>query len=365
MDSHRLALLVAVVAASGSCSQQAAQVVGSTDAALSSDARSPLLLDASPIININLDSRSVTADGVAAAEAVICSIIRLAPQTIYPEVMIAQDISGSMAGDRWQNTKAALVDVANTLDNRFRLGLYFFPKLKASASNSCELEKLPAGQYVNVAPALGNGTKIKTALDQLDGSPPYGGTPTAEALPIVRDYLKSHSTSPAGTPKYVILSTDGSPNCTPPTGDGDSTNDPVSQAATSTAIKGLRDDGVISYVIGYAIDSNLQSVMNGWAATGGGSAKYINVTNQQSLSAALVSIANAIVSCEYQLDTTPSNPSYVRVQIDGQAVKFGDQNGWTMTGDRLILQGTACSLLRDGQQHDLNVQVECEPVIIW
>jgi hypothetical protein len=171
MDSHRLALLVAVVAASGSCSQQAAQVVGSTDAALSSDARSPLLLDASPIININLDSRSVTADGVAAAEAVICSIIRLAPQTIYPEVMIAQDISGSMAGDRWQNTKAALVDVANTLDNRFRLGLYFFPKLKASASNSCELEKLPAGQYVNVAPALGNGTKIKTALDQLDGSP--------------------------------------------------------------------------------------------------------------------------------------------------------------------------------------------------
>jgi hypothetical protein len=101
--------------------------------------------------------------------------------------------------------------VANTLDSRFPLGLYFFPKLKASASNSCELEALPAGQYVDVVPALGNGGKIKAALDQLDSSPPYGGTPTAEALPIVRDYFLNHSTAPVGTPKYVILATDGSP----------------------------------------------------------------------------------------------------------------------------------------------------------
>jgi hypothetical protein len=104
--------------------------------------------------------------------------------------------------------------------------------------------------------------------------------------------------------------------------------------------------------------------MNGWAAAGGGLDKYVNVTNQQSLTTALTSIANAIVSCEYDLDSAPSNPSYVRVQIDGKSIKFGDPDGWTLTSRHLTLQGTACSSLRDGQPHDLNVQVECEPVII-
>lgn len=357
MGSHSLVVLVGILGVA--CSQQVSPGGNGANGGTSSG-NSSLLPDGSAIPS-NLDSGGGTDP---AADAGICSTLRLTPQALYPEVMIAQDISGSMAGDRWRNTKAALVDVAKTFDSRFRLGLYFFPKLKAAVSNSCELGKLPAGQYVDVTPALGNGSKIKAALDQLDATPPYGGTPTAEALPVVRDYFVNHSAAPAGTPKYVILSTDGSPNCTPPSGDGDNSNDPVSQAATTTAITGLRDDKVTTYVVGYAIDSNLRSVMNGWAVAGGGSDKYVNVTNQQSLTTALTSIANAIVSCEYELDVTPSNPSYVRVQIDGKSLKFGDPNGWTLSTRHLTLQGTACSSLRDGQPHDLNVQVECDPVVI-
>jgi hypothetical protein len=354
-----------MMVATVSCSPKVVQTRDRADSGVPPDT----LADAAPLdirpIAIHLDASSAATDGDVGAEAPICSIIQLAPQTIYPEVMIAQDISGSMAGARWTNTKAALVDLANTLDNRLRLGIYFFPRPHASTSNSCELQTFPAGQYVDVAPALGNGFYIKAALDQLDTGGPYGGTPTAEALAVIRDYFLHHSTAPVGTPKYVILVTDGSPNCTPPTGDGDSTNDPISQAATSAAIQNLRSDGTHTYVVGYEIETILQPVMNEWAVVGGGSDQYINVTNQQSLSIAIVSIVNVIVPCEYKLDTMPSNPSFVRVQLDGETLKLDDQNGWTLTTSQLVLQGTSCSRLRDGQQHALHVQVECEPVVIF
>jgi Mg-chelatase subunit ChlD len=363
MNVHGFRLLLASLVVTISCNSKVGQV-GGADSSVPSGTRADGSQADIPTFPINLDVANAAIDGNVGAEASICSTIQLTPEAIYPEVMIAQDISGSMDGTRWTNTKAALVDLASTLDNRLRLGIYFFPKLQAPASNSCQLPTFPAGQYVDVAPALGNGPNIKAALNQLDSHRPYGGTPTAEALPIIRDYFLHHSTAPVGTPKYVILVTDGSPNCTPPSGDGDNANDPVSQAATTTEIQNLRSDGMITYVVGYEISTTLQSVMNKWAVAGGGFDQYINVTNQQSLSTALAKIANVIVPCEYELDTTPSDPSFVRVQLDGQALKFNDQNGWALTANRLVLQGAACSLLRDGQQHALHVQVECEPVVI-
>jgi hypothetical protein len=362
MHVHGFCLLLVTSMAAVACTSKVGQVGGQPD---SSVGMSPDAGRETPIITFNLDALSVAQDGSIGREAAICSVIQLTPEAIYPEVMIAQDISGSMDGSRWTNTKAALVDLADTLDSRLRLGLYFFPKLHASASNSCELQAFPTGQFVDVAPALGNGTLIKTALGQLDNKGPYGGTPTAEALPVIRDYLLHHSTAPAGTPKYVILVTDGSPNCTPPSGDGDNANDPVSQAATTAAIQDLRTDGTVSYVVGYEIASNLQTVMNQWAVAGGGFDKYINVTNQQSLSTALAKIANVIIPCEYQLSSTPTDPSYVRVQLDNQTLKLDDRDGWTLAGNRVVLQGAACSLLRDGQQHALHVQVECEPIVLY
>ena len=140
---------------------------------------------------------------------------------------------------------------------------------------------------------MGNTTLINNALNLVDSQGgPYGGTPTAEALALIRDYLLTHDATPVGTPKYIILVTDGSPNCTPPTGDGDATNDAGSQAATLGQIQKLHAENIVTFVVGYQIDTVLQPVMNQWATAGGGKDQYINVTNQQTLSNALGTIAN-------------------------------------------------------------------------
>lgn len=290
----------------------------------------------------------------------ICEVVHLTAQAQYPEMMIVQDISGSMDGDRWDNTLPALEQMGTNLQDRLRIGLYIFPRLNASASNDCNLQSFPAGQYVNVPTALHNADAIATVLDSIS---PLGGTPTAEALGVVRDFLIHQSSAPAGTPKYVLLITDGSPNCTPPNGDGDNPDDKDSQQATLEQITSLANDGVKTYVVGYAIATNLQTVMNGWAVAGQGRSTYINVTNQSTLETALTSIANAVVSCDYNLNAAPPNASYVRVTLDGTQIALGSANGWSLVGSQTIrLLGTSCALLRDGSSHTLNAQVECAPV---
>jgi hypothetical protein len=116
----------------------------------------------------------------------VCDIELLTPQAIYPEVLVVQDISGSMAGARWTATKAALGEVAMNLEARLRLGLYLYPETGTIDDSSCVLESFAAGQYVQVAPALNNGQALIGALATLA---PVGGTPTPEALLVAHDYL--------------------------------------------------------------------------------------------------------------------------------------------------------------------------------
>lgn len=305
-----------------------------------------------------------TVNGDASDSGNVCERIVLAPEVRYPEVLIVQDISGSMAGDRWDNTKAALADVGAELDDRLRLGLYYFPRVNAPNHNTCTLTTFPPNTYVDVAPAIGTGSAITTSLNMIA---PKGGTPTAEALDqVVYPYLTmNRSGAPAGTMKYVILVTDGSPNCTQPGGDGDDPDHAVSQAATLTEVEQLYSAGIVTYVVGYEIGANLQDEMDDWAVAGHGRSTYIDVDDEDSLTNALTDIADEIVSCDYELNMAPTNTSYVSVKIDDVPVPLDPTNGWSLVGTKMVrLNGTACLTLRDGDQHEIDVAVECSPVII-
>ena len=54
-----------------------------------------------------------------------------------------------------------------------------------------------------------------------------------------------------------------------------------------------------------------------------------------------------------------------RVTIDETDYALGD--AWTLEGDKTITlseTGAACSVLRDGGQHSITIEVECEPVVV-
>jgi len=191
-----------------------------------------------------------------------------------------------------------------------------------------------------------------------------GGTPTHEAFVAAREVLVSQDPGD-GSERVVILVTDGAPNCLDGDGgDGSTTED---QTRVTNDIDALHDDdNIIVYVVGYDLSAGLTAVMNTWASEGGTGTHY-PADDTASLLAQMSTIAADLVPCDYTLEEAVTDPSYVRVQIDGVSKAYDNApDGWSLGADKrtITLKGAACDTLRDGEIHELAITVECEEVIV-
>src|SRR6185369_9103602 len=82
-------------------------------------------------------------------------------------------------------------------------------KSGAMLSNSCEM---PTGAAV-VVPVQAGTKAAPLILAALDANPPEGGTPTAAALARALAYYTTGAGKTLKGEKYVLLATDGGPNC--------------------------------------------------------------------------------------------------------------------------------------------------------
>ena len=136
------------------------------------------------------------------------------------------------------------------------------------------------------------------------------------------------------------------------------------QQAAKDAVTALTAAGIPTYVIGYQIDANRQALMNELAQLGGTN-MYHGVENAQGIVDAFRQITKDVVRCEFELGMAPPDPTFVRIEIDNKTIPFNDPNGWTLTnGTHVTLQGNACSALKDGKVHNLNAQIECNPIVL-
>jgi hypothetical protein len=234
---------------------------------------------------------------------------------------------------------------------------------------------------VDVAPAYGTSTAILTELagdpDEVVGS----WTPTATSLQAAGAALAA---SGLDGRFYVILITDGAPNCN--AGLAGATcecvgADPDSCASqpklcmdddrTVAAITDLAGVGISTFVIGY--DTSVWApVLDRMAAAGGTSyTTHVEVTDQASLVTALGEIAGGLLSCTYELADAPGDYHYVRVVIDGHDVPHesvhpsGPGSGWRLVGDRTVeILGIECDALRLEGEHDVTITRECDPVVL-
>src|SRR5262245_1943083 len=124
-----------------------------------------------------------------------------------PDLLIVLDKSGSMsdnvpsgAGTKWDEMTAALKQVVSTLQGQIKWGLEYFP-----TDNDCGVSSNVA---VPVAPMNASSIVGSIAATMAGGS-----TPTALAIKQGANYLKTVQDQ---NPKYLLLATDGSPNCTVP-----------------------------------------------------------------------------------------------------------------------------------------------------
>ncbi len=311
-------------------------------------------------------------DGQNGGSDGICEEFGVFAKPTIPEMLIVLDRSGSMGRgvDRWTPSVNAVNSLSSKFEDSVRFGLMVFP---GTPPQECVLEDDPATCEACAPGDLLVTLKLDASSDisgALSGLEPDGGTPTAETLENAYDVIgaaQEPQPDVAAAPKYVLLVTDGQPTCPAGSGSVDATPEELKQDfdRTITAIDALKSAGVYTYVVGYdaELDPTLVSALSEFARHGG-TDDYHPVQNEAELLAEFDKISDEVVSCTYELEDEPQDPSYVDVRLDDEQLALNDANGWKIDGKTLSLQGGSCAKLQDGGKHSLSVQVRCEVVVV-
>ncbi|MFI5288530.1 MAG: VWA domain-containing protein [Polyangia bacterium] len=281
-----------------------------------------------------------------------------------PDLLIVQDRSGSMSDDandnplsgakdptsKWIQMVNAIEQVVQTV-NTIDWGLEMF-----SSDGQCGAPMQP-----DVPVGANSGAAIKTALD---ASTPNGLTPTAAAINAAVAYFGGMIDND-GHPKYLLLATDGEPNC----GAGGFGAD---DAGAEMAVSAAATAGIHTFVVGIGGNTGADQTLTTMAMDGlepnttAGQKPYYSVSSTQDLVNVLNTVAGQIVSCSYALQMAPQNPDLVSIQSNGMTVPHDTthMDGWDYGPNDLsiIFYGQACKDLQQGITTSVSAVYACPPV---
>lgn len=218
-----------------------------------------------------------------------------------------------------------------------------------------------AGTDVLVKPALMNAMPINAAM--ADNSGTRTATPTHAALKMVLAFYRGFMDGVKE--RYVLLSTDGAPNC-----------QGVSNACgeTESVVTMLRSDGVQTIVLGIDADaSTAAACLNRLALAGGvprpgGPPHYYAADDPAALEMYLKEIIGGLAkpSCFVDLTMAPPDPSKVAVFLDGKQIPWDParMNGWHYDPAnplRIVIYGSHCKAVQSHSVKDIGVQFGCPP----
>jgi hypothetical protein len=301
------------------------------------------------------------------------------PATLLPpDILVLLDASGSMnedtnnqscapsggcgANSKWALMTAALTQVVSQTDTTVNWGLKMF----ADASGSCGVA--PTTVAIPVGP--GNAAPIANAItartdaigNVLNGS----STPTRRAEEAAVNYL---STLSDPNPKYILLATDGLPNCAP--GSSTSTDDTAGAVA---AVTSARMTGFATFVVGISSAGGAaDSALSAMAIEGGRpratSPPYYPVTSGAELVATLNTLVGVASSCEYAVPnppTTDGTTSRADIWVSGDGTRIerdaSHVNGWDYTSTAMTsvaLYGAPCDAVKAGTVQTITIVFRC------
>jgi hypothetical protein len=312
--------------------------------------------------------------GDAQAGDEVCDAIKIPSGRVTPDMLIVLDRSTSMKNaqvNRWDPSVSGIKAFTSALDASVNFGLMAFPGSGAMAPRTGGLRggggmACAAGTVeVEVGPRAS--AAIAARLDQLEL---VQSTPTASTLQAAHQALKKLAAPGDGAaPKlYVVLVTDGSPNCSNGMLGGGGGDDQQAVQDSIAAIAAMAKEDIKTYVVGFGTqgDPQLKSALDAMAQAGGtGDQAHRPIEDEAGLLAAFREISKTAVTCDYELGAPVNDPTYVDVQISGNAVRYNDPDGWVLGMDRrtLTLQGAACDSLANASVGTaLSVEVKCEQV---
>jgi hypothetical protein len=233
-------------------------------------------------------------------------------------------------------------------------GLIFF-----GSDNMCGVNTTP-----NVPIAVNNYTAVSGAYA---GNQPSSYTPTESAVNAAVAYMKTVTDQ---NPKYLLLATDGLPNCKP----GDRTVTDDDSPGATTAVMNAAAAGFNTFVVGIG-DTMGDATLNNFAMAGGepqtGSAdgnSFYEVNSTADLVTALTKIVGIVASCTIPLTGVPSNLTNVAVSVDdasGKPTKVPEDpsNGWSYTDTTMKaiqLNGSYCDSIKGGTYSNVQFVYSCD-----
>jgi hypothetical protein len=338
------------------------------------------------------------------------SVIEAEPPIVNVLLVVDKSSSMNLADEfpegRWDALGTALGAALDEAKERVRFGLEFFP-FADDPMDKPDTCQTPGGADVLIPIDDGTST-VPDIVAALASYEPSGGTPTADALAHALEYFTSGDGSSLGGKRYVLLATDGGPNCNASLTCGEDTctinlenpmatmgcggsccnasPDPagptncLDEARTVAQVEALADEGIDTFVVGIPGSQFFSSTLDKLAEAGGQTnpgapPSYYAVTESDGasgLAAVLTRITTGLITtCRLQLTSTPDSPNYeglLNVVIDGEEVPQRGDDGWevdrTTTPPTIVLKGATCEAMETRGAGQVSVTYGCPTIVV-
>ncbi len=297
-----------------------------------------------------------------------CGQTNVSVMPLPPDILIVQDRSlsmtdnsddqpcmgGTAAGDgncgalsKWSQVTTAINQVVGQTQNTVNWGLIFL----GDEATVCGAATAPV---VDITPAA----SAQPIQDAFNGVLFTGqiGTPTTAVMNNAVTYLQGLTDA---NPKYLLLATDGEPNCA--AGTGTANAGATDAVGAENAVAAAKTAGFPTFVVGIATSTDAAATnalntmaVNGGEAQTGAATQYYSVTDTAGLETVLAQIVGKTVSCTIPLTGVGGNLDKVAVSAkdaSGNTIEIMQDatNGWSYTDatkTAIILNGDACSNLK-------------------
>jgi hypothetical protein len=330
-------------------------------------------------------------------------------------MMLVVDKSGSMKDkpqadqdSKWVMLGNALKSALGDVQEQMNLGLIMYPYDPAAGAAQTDVtcSVVDGPDAVNVPIGPGTST-VDDIVRIVQATTPSGGTPTAAALQAAYNYFSTGAGATQPGNKYVLLATDGGPNCNSLNTscrdnpqlctanlDAEAPNAPVTcnrpnccitgnnvlrselcldNGAVVDAITKLKNAGVTTYVVGIPGTEVYSQYLDQFAEASGqisptGPKKYYEVTADggvKSLTDTFTGIVTQLVhTCDIPLDPAPDDVNFVNVAVDCELKTKDDPTaGWEIVdGNTLHLKGATCERVLTSGVKRVDLYYGCRPV---
>ncbi|MBI3185842.1 MAG: adventurous gliding motility lipoprotein CglB [Myxococcales bacterium] len=299
----------------------------------------------------------------------------------------------SVCPTRWSELQGAMAAFLASSGTVGRFGLTTFPAdAQCGPPDQVRVELAGSDEEASLQ---ARADEIRSELLRIQSAgtagSPYatgGGTPTGAALAMLGAYSPLRD---PGRGEYVLLLTDGLPNCNPQnpndyladkaacrcTLQGSQCPSPYNRlgcldaAGAEQAVRSLRADGIQTVVVGFGAEvqgSDARQVLTRLAVEGGFRAscekdadcggavcdlaarvcpsRYFAAGNRAELSAALAAIAGSLPgACVVDIEPDPAGEHLISVLVDRKAVPRGP-DAWEYVAGRVELLGELCQRVK-------------------